>query len=132
MNFNEFLIFESNKSDKHLFPDDWLSIMENDGKDVTLYHYGANNLYELDPKHWGKHRYTESESWWGLKRVYFYLNLKDKERIVNGQLYKVVVPLKDLYPFNIDPLGIYNEIKIEKGYKTEEALLKSRRQARNI
>jgi hypothetical protein len=43
-----------------------------------------------------------------MDRVFFYTDLKDKERIVNGQLYEVDIKLSDLYPFNKDPLNLYD------------------------
>jgi hypothetical protein len=96
------------KPDSHLFNDRWLSQLETDGEDVKLYHFGPSNLEYLDPLKFGENSYTSSEKWWGKKRVFFYTNLDQKERIVSGTLYEVDVKLSDLYPFNSDPLNLYN------------------------
>lgn len=101
------------KPDHHLFDNQWLSKLNTDGEYVTLYHFGLPNLEVLDPKHFGKHNYTSSELWWGMERIFFYTDLKDKERIVGGQLYEVDVKLSDLYPFNKDPLNLY-DIAVKK------------------
>jgi hypothetical protein len=96
------------KSDSHLFNDRWLSQLETDGEYVKLYHFGPSNLEYLDPLKFGENSYTSSEQWWGKKRVFFYTNLNQKERIVSGTLYEVDVKLSDLYPFNSDPLNLYD------------------------
>jgi len=96
------------KPDSHLFNDRWLSQLETDGEYVTLYHFGPSNLEYLDPLKFGENSYTNSEQWWGKKRVFFYTNLNQKERIVSGTLYEVDVKLSDLYPFNTDPLNLYD------------------------
>jgi hypothetical protein len=96
------------KPEHHLFNEEWLSKLNTDGEYVTLYHFGVPNLKVLDPKYFGKNSYTSSELWWGMDRVFFYTDLKDKERIVGGQLYEVDVKLSDLYPFNKDPLNLYD------------------------
>ena len=103
------------KPDHHLFSDKWLSKLDTDGEYVTLYHFGPPNLKVLDPKFFGQHRYTDSESWWGKNRVFFYTNLKQKERIVSGELYKAKIKLSDLYPFNEDPLNLYDFAAKEYG-----------------
>jgi hypothetical protein len=96
------------KPNKVLFNDFWLSQLETEGDYVKLYHFGNPDLEYLDPSHFGKHSYTSSEQWWGKKRLFFYTNLKQKERIVSGTLYTATVDLKDLYPFNKDPLNLYD------------------------
>jgi hypothetical protein len=96
------------KPDSHLFNDRWLSQLETDGEYVTLYHFGPSNLEYLDPLKFGENSYTNSEQWWGKKRIFFYTNLNQKERIVSGTLYDVDVKLSDLYPFNSDPLNLYD------------------------
>jgi hypothetical protein len=96
------------KPDSHLFNDRWLSQLETDGEYVTLYHFGPSNLEYLDPLKFGENSYTSSEQWWGKKRIFFYTNLNQKERIVSGTLYEVDVKLSDLYPFNADPLNLYD------------------------
>jgi len=96
------------KPNKVLFNDFWLSQLETDGDYVKLYHFGNPDLEYLDPSHFGKHSYTSSEQWWGKKRLFFYTNLNQKERIVSGTLYTATVDLKDLYPFNKDPLNLYD------------------------
>jgi hypothetical protein len=96
------------KPDSHLFNDRWLSQLETDGEYVKLYHFGPSNLEYLDPLKFGENSYTSSEQWWGKKRVFFYTNLNQKERIVSGTLYEVDVKLSDLYPFNSDPLNLYD------------------------
>ena len=96
------------KPNKVLFNDFWLSQLETDGDYVKLYHFGNPDLEYLDPSHFGKHSYTSSEQWWGKKRLFFYTNLNQKERIVSGTLYIATVDLKDLYPFNKDPLNLYD------------------------
>jgi hypothetical protein len=96
------------KPDSHLFNDRWLSQLETDGEYVKLYHFGPSNLEYLDPLKFGENSYTNSEQWWGKKRVFFYTNLDQKERIVSGTLYDVDVKLSDLYPFNTDPLNLYD------------------------
>jgi hypothetical protein len=96
------------KSDSHLFNDRWLSQLETDGEYVKLYHFGPSNLEYLNPLKFGENSYTSSEQWWGKKRVFFYTNLNQKERIVSGTLYEVDVKLSDLYPFNSDPLNLYD------------------------
>jgi hypothetical protein len=96
------------KPNKVLFNDFWLSQLETDGDYVKLYHFGSPDLEYLDPSHFGKHSYTSSEQWWGKKRLFFYTNLNQKERIVSGTLYTATVDLKDLYPFNKDPLNLYD------------------------
>jgi hypothetical protein len=96
------------KPDSHLFNDRWLSQLETDGEYVTLYHFGPSNLEYLDPLKFGENSYTNSEQWWGKKRVFFYTNLNQKERIVSGTLYEVDFKLSDLYPFNADPLNLYD------------------------
>lgn len=96
------------KPDSHLFNDRWLSQLETDGEYITLYHFGPSNLEYLDPLKFGENSYTNSEQWWGKKRIFFYTNLNQKERIVSGTLYEVDVKLSDLYPFNSDPLNLYD------------------------
>lgn len=96
------------KPNKILFNDFWLSQLETEGDYVKLYHFGASDLEYLDPSHFGKHSYTSSEQWWGKKRLFFYTNLNQKERVVSGTLYTAKVDLKDLYPFNKDPLNLYD------------------------
>jgi hypothetical protein len=96
------------KPDSHLFNDRWLSQLETDGEDVKLYHFGPSNLEYLDPLKFGENSYTSSEQWWGKKRIFFYTNLNQKERIVSGTLYNVDVKLSNLYPFNADPLNLYD------------------------
>jgi hypothetical protein len=96
------------KPDSHLFNDRWLSQLETDGEYVKLYHFGPSNLEYLDPLKFGENSYTNSEQWWGKKRVFFYTNLNQKERIVSGTLYDVDVKLSNLYPFNTDPLNLYD------------------------
>lgn len=96
------------KPNSHLFNDRWLSQLDTDGEYVTLYHFGPTNLEYLDPLKFGENSYTSSEQWWGKKRVFFYTNLNQKERIVSGTLYEVDVKLRDLYPFNADPLNLYD------------------------
>lgn len=96
------------KPSKHLFPDEWLYRLDTDGENVKLYHYGPDNLEELDTKFFGINPYTKNELGWGKPRIYFYTNLNDKETVVNGALYKINVPLNDLYPFNKDPLNLYD------------------------
>jgi hypothetical protein len=96
------------KPDSHLFNDRWLSQLETDGEYVKLYHFGPSNLEYLDPLKFGENSYTSSEKWWGKKRIFFYTNLNQKERIVSGTLYDVDVKLSDLYPFNSDPLNLYD------------------------
>jgi hypothetical protein len=96
------------KPDSHLFNDRWLSQLETDGEYITLYHFGPSNLEYLDPLKFGENSYTNSEQWWGKKRVFFYTNLNQKERIVSGTLYEVDVKLSNLYPFNSDPLNLYD------------------------
>lgn len=96
------------KPSEHLFPDEWLSRLNTDGENVKLYHYGPNNLEELDTKFFGLNPYTKNELGWGKPRIYFYTDLNDKEKIINGTLYEVNVPLNDLYPFNKDPLDLYD------------------------
>lgn len=96
------------KPDNHLFNDEWLSKFNTDGKYIKLYHYGSSGLEYLDPKYFGKHSYTDSEKWWGKERVFFYTDIDQQERIVGGQLYEVKVRLSDLYPFNQDPLNLYD------------------------
>lgn len=96
------------KPNKVLFNDFWLSQLETEGDYVKLYHFGEPDLEYLDPSHFGKHSYTSSEQWWGKKRLFFYTNLNQKERVVSGTLYTAKVNLKDLYPFNKDPLNLYD------------------------
>lgn len=100
------------KPDKVLFNDTWLSQLEIDGDYVKLFHFGKEELEYLDPSHFGKNSYTDSEKWWGRDRLFFYTNLEQKERIVSGVLYTANVNLKDLYPFNSDPLNLY-EIAVQ-------------------
>ena len=106
------------KPDYSLFDDDWLSKLNTDGEYVTLYHFGKSNLEVLDPKYFGRHSHTSSEQWWGMNRVFFYTDLKYKEGIIGGQLYEVDVKLSDLYPFNKDPLDLYDIAVKKYGYKT--------------
>ena len=96
------------KPNEVLFNDFWLSQLETEGDYVKLYHFGDSDLEYLDPSHFGKNSYTNSEQWWGKKRLFFYTNLIQKERIVSGTLYTATVDLKDLYPFNSDPLNLYD------------------------
>lgn len=96
------------KPNEVLFNDFWLSQLETDGDYVKLYHFGEPDLEYLDPSHFGKHSYTSLEQWWGKKRLFFYTNLNQKERIVSGTLYTAKINLKDLYPFNKDPLNLYD------------------------
>lgn len=103
------------KPEHHLFSDEWLSKLNTDGEYVTLYHYGPSDLEYLDPEYFGKHSYTDTERWWGKKRVFFYTDLSQKERIVGGQLYEVKVKLSNLYPFNKDPLNLYDILVKEYG-----------------
>jgi len=96
------------KPDEVLFNDFWLSQLDIEGDYVKLYHFGEPDLEYLDPSHFGKNSYTSSEKWWGKNRLFFYTNLNQKERIVSGTLYTATIDLKDLYPFNADPLNLYD------------------------
>lgn len=105
------------KPDYSLFNEEWLSKLNVDDDYVKLYHYGPSGLEYLDPENFGKNRYSMSEQWWGKKRIFFYTDLKDKERFVGGQLYEVKVKLSDLYPFNTDPLNLYDFAVKKWGYE---------------
>jgi len=96
------------KPNEVLFNDFWLSQLDIEGDYVKLYHFGEPDLEYLDPSHFGKNSYTSSEKWWGKNRLFFYTNLNQKERIVSGTLYTATIDLKDLYPFNADPLNLYD------------------------
>lgn len=99
------------KPENHLFSKKILSKLETSGDEVTLYHYGPSKLKVLDPKYFGEHSYSMSESWWGKKRIFFYTKKKQVERFVGGldsSLYVVKYKLSDLYPFNEDPLNLYD------------------------
>jgi len=96
------------KPNEVLFNDFWLSQLDIEGDYVKLYHFGEPDLEYLDPSHFGKNSYTSSEKWWGKNRIFFYTNLNQKERIVSGTLYTATIDLKDLYPFNADPLNLYD------------------------
>lgn len=96
------------KPDKSLFNDEWLSKLNTNGEYVTLYHFGPDDLKFLDPEKFNPVGFSASSNWWGKPRVFFYTNLKDKERLIGGQLYEAKIKLKDLYPFNKDPLNLYD------------------------
>ena len=101
----------------NLFEDDILKELEVTKKDkVVLYHFGRPNLTYLDPDKWGEQGYTPKNS---PERdvVYFYTNPKDKEKVVSGTLYKTKVPLKDLYPFDDDPLELKEKAEVKNDFQ---------------
>lgn len=100
------------------YPQDLLSRLTLNGDMVTLYHYGSPELENgvLDPKFYGTHNYTTSTG--GIDRIFFYIDKNDKERMVGGKEYIVQVPLKDIYPFNSDPLNFYNDAVKAYGSET--------------
>ena len=81
-----------------------------EGDYVILYHYGKPGLSILDPKQAVNQRsgHTPDFQQWNVPRVFYYINKKDKEWMVDGVLYKIKFPLNKLYPFNEDPLNFYS------------------------
>lgn len=95
-------------------PNDIQSKMNIEGDDVVLYHYGTDkNTGYLDPHQAKPNIYTKDFEQWGLKRIFFYVNPLDKERIITGNEYIIKYPLNKLYPFNSDPFNFYEDCKKE-------------------
>lgn len=83
---------------------------------IRLYHFGTDDgTGYLNPQKFGSNSYTSDVRQWGQPRVMFYVNKKDKEMRVSGNLYIVDYPLNKLYPFNSDPSMFYEECQGELG-----------------
>lgn len=74
------------------------------GDKVRLYHFGPIGIDYLDPIEAKKNTqpHTPDFNFWGHPRVFFYTNLKDKERRITGHLYTIDYPLDRLYPVSLD------------------------------
>ena len=99
------------------FPPELLSKLTIHNGLVELYHYGSEELENgvLDPKFYKKNRVTTDT--YGQPRVFFYIKRDDREKVIYGHEYIAEVPLNDLYPFNSDPLHLYNKAVEEYGKK---------------
>ncbi len=108
----------SSKSDNVLYqttqdfiPDTW-DIDRLPNGDYVFYHYGEKNIDIIDPKFFGKNmlRTTDKRS---NNVSFLYTKENQKERMVSGSAYVVRVDRNKVYPFNIDPLNLY-DLALEK------------------
>ena len=115
--YNKFITENKSQSEfnwKQDIPNDVLSKMKIDGENIILYHYGTDkDTGYLDPYQAQSKTYTKDFEQWDQKRIFFYVNPIDKERIVSGNEYIVEYPLNKLYPFNNDPFNFYDICKKE-------------------
>lgn len=90
--------------------------VEISGNKIKLYHFGTDGgTGYLNPAKFGSHSYTSDVDQWDQPRVMFYVNPKNKEWRVSGEMFTVEYPLDKLYPFNEDPLYFYEECLDEHG-----------------
>lgn len=118
MIYNYMKFLESLSETKDLFPESWKNKLNITDNQITLHHFGPSGLKELDPEQWGEHSYTDSENWWGKKRIYFYTQVQDQEKMISGEHYQIKYPLDKLYPFNADPLYFYEECQKDLDLKS--------------
>tara|TARA_Y100000034_G_scaffold135112_1_gene205725 strand:+ start:1280 stop:1741 length:462 start_codon:yes stop_codon:yes gene_type:complete len=83
------------------------------GGKVSLYHYasklGGKNpeTIQLTPERFGENPYSRNELKAGTPRIFFYLDIQDKEPyFFNSPLYKAEVPVSKIYNIIEDPLEI--------------------------
>jgi hypothetical protein len=89
---------------------------------VSLYHY-ANKMQgqvqptiTLSPERFGENPYSRNELKAGTPRVFFYLDIQDKEPyFFNSPLYTAEVPVSKIYNILEDPLGIKERLRGESG-----------------
>ena len=106
----------------------WLKLVEDagrglgqfakDGK-VEMFHFSParfppGTVVTLDPNKFGGNSYTRNDvNAASTPRVFFYLDVNEKEHIVSGRLYKAVVPADQIYNILDDPLGIKKRLRAD-------------------
>jgi hypothetical protein len=82
---------------------------------VHLFHYTPHRQpeVELKPEMFGKNPWTRSERKAAtMQRVYFYVDLRDKEQFFSGNtLYQAVVPASQIYDLANDPEELIARIR---------------------
>jgi hypothetical protein len=82
--------------------------IDTDGEgNFLFYHYGKIKGDKIDPKYFGKNKYTSDQRRNGVS--YFYTKSTDQESMVSGDVNVVKVPIEKVYPFNKDPLNFYDQ-----------------------
>ncbi len=117
------------KEFKEFLKEDQLSDYDQNGE-IVLYHYSRVKEPELvlDPEH-GKSSYSRREyETASTPRVFFYADPKHKERFfAAASLYRVNVPINQVYDLRNDPDGYVGKIKhpiygLRKGIEWDELL----------
>jgi hypothetical protein len=98
------------------------------GKVAGYHYFGSNkNTQEeivLDPTKFGKNSFTQNDVRSGsYPRIFFYVDLRDKESFFAGSnpVYKAEMPVKEIYSFPSDPLGVLRKMT-EEGHQLGKVL----------
>jgi len=82
---------------------------------IHLFHYTPHRSpeIELTPENFGKNPWSRSEKRAAtMQRIYFYLDLRDKEQFFSGNtLYQAVVPASQIYDLATDPEELVARIR---------------------
>ena len=87
-----------------------------DGSTITLYHYAPVDTETLtvDPSCFGQSPFTRTDKETScVPRSFFYLDLAQRETYVaqNRTLYKIEVPLSNIYNLKKDPEGFIEKVR---------------------
>jgi hypothetical protein len=99
-------VFQKPNKGETLVPKKWK--IDTDGKgNFLFYHYGNIKGNNIDPKYFGKNRYTSDQRQNSVS--YFYTRSNEQESMVSGDVNVIKVPMEKVYPFNTDPLNFYDQ-----------------------
>jgi hypothetical protein len=103
-----------------------------DGSTITLYHYAPVDAETLtvDPSCFGQSPFTRTDKETScVPRSFFYLDLAQRETYVaqNRTLYKIEVPLSNIYNLKKDPEGFIEKVRhpmygLRKGIEFDDLL----------